>query len=207
MVREEVKKMVREEVKKNLNSPISTLQSQLSYLQSHISHLFSYNTERHQAVLFGYDFVLKIRELKAVFNEKVFNRLDPNVAVSPDKQHLLYNLDVKAGINSSFDAISDDEIEKEVANINATYDYYKQQGFDEVVLSIIPNKTSIVAPTMGKYNHLIERIQQHPKLKMPIIDTYTPFSQHPEKYYELGDSHWNCKGKQIWVDGVNALMN
>lgn len=165
-----------------------------------------YNTERHEAILFSNEFFLKIKEAKAWFTWKVLGRVDEQVALSKDEKNIFYGLDIKEGINSDFSEISEEEINKMVENVNATYAHYKSLGFDEVILSIIPNKTTILGQNLGKYNHLIERIQQHPSLKMPFIDTYSPYYNSKEMLYDKGDTHWNCKGKQIWVDLVNQRI-
>ena len=79
-------------------------------------------------------------------------------------------------------------------------------GFDEVYLSIIPNKVSILSPDMGKYNQLIERVQSDLNLKIPVIDTYSDFKKNPTKYYLKSDSHWTCEGRDIWLDKVNNIL-
>ena len=93
-----------------------------------------------------------------------------------------------------------------VENINLTKEFYLKLGFDEVILSIIPNKTSIYAQNLGKYNHLIERIQQNSTLKIDFIDVFSPIKSSKKMLYDVGDSHWNCEGKQIWVDKMNQKL-
>jgi hypothetical protein len=77
-------------------------------------------------------------------------------------------------------------------------------GFDEVYLSIIPNKTSVLAQDLGEYNHLIERMEGNKDLKMPVISVYADFMK--KNLYLKGDSHWNCEGQQIWIDKVNERL-
>lgn len=181
--------------------------SEKTYLQEALAYEVPYNTERHETLLFSSDFFLKFKEWKSWLNWKLFGRIDEKVILSKDGKHILYYLDAKpSGITSSFDKISDEEINILVQNVNETYNYYKKLGFDEVYLSIIPNKTSILAPDLGNYNHLIERIQQHSALKMPYLDTYTPIKTSKSLLYDIGDTHWNCKGKQIWIDEVNHKL-
>lgn len=166
-----------------------------------------YNTERHESILFSSDFFLTFKEWKAWLNWKLFDRLDEKVMLSKDEKHLLYQVDAQpSGINSCFDKISDEEIKLIVENVNQTYQVYKKAGFDEVYLSIIPNKTSILGTDLGEYNHLIERVQRNLALKMPFFDIYTPYRNSDKLLYEKGDSHWNCEGKQIWLDLVNARL-
>ena len=178
-----------------------------AYLQEALAYEVPYNTERHETLLFSSDFFLTFKEWKAWLNWKLFGRIDEKVVLSNDGKHILYYLDAQpSGITSCFDKIPDEEINILVQNINETYNYYKNFGFDEVYLSIIPNKTSILAPDLGKYNHLIEHIQQHSALKMPYLDIYIPIKSSKTLLYDIGDTHWNCQGKQIWIDEVNQKL-
>jgi len=166
-----------------------------------------YNTERHEAILFSSDFFLKIKELKAAINQQIFGRIDEKVKLSKNGEHLLYALDANStGIHSNFEQISEKELQQLIANLNETYNYYKKSGFSEVYLSIIPNKTTIEGNDLGKYNQLISKIQSNPNLSMPIIDTYLSFSAQKTPLYDVGDTHWNCKGKSIWIDKVNQIL-
>lgn len=165
-----------------------------------------YETERHEAVLFSSDFMLMFKEWKALLNYKVFNRVSESVRLSSDGKNIFYGVDSKPGISSCFDEVPDKEINDLVNNVNTTYAYYKKMGFDEVYLSIIPNKTSILGSDLGAYNHLVERIQDHPTLQMPYIDMMTPMMKGGEKLFDKGDTHWNCEGKQIWINEVNKRL-
>lgn len=165
-----------------------------------------YNEKLHQASLFGFDVILYIKEWKALLNYYLFNRIDEKVYLSKDKNNILYYLDIEPGISSCFVTIEDKEIEKLVSNVNVTYKYYKSLGFDEVILSIIPNKTSILGKDLGNYNHLITRIENNSKLEMPLISVYKEFEKGGSKFYDLGDSHWSCDGEQIWINKVNAKL-
>ncbi|HEY1054706.1 MAG TPA: hypothetical protein VGE24_06205 [Emticicia sp.] len=168
---------------------------------------FWYDAERHESVLFSSDFFLAIKEWKATLNDKIFDRIDGNVVVSKDKKNIFYELDARPnGITSSFDKISDKEIKLLVENVNRTYDFYRKNGFDDVYLTIAPNKSSIMGKDLGEYNHLIERIQNNPALRMPIFDIYTPISNSQKTLYDVGDTHWNCEGKQIWINAVNQKL-
>jgi hypothetical protein len=81
-------------------------------------------------------------------------------------------------------------------------------GYTQVYLSIIPNAASIYNYEGKKYNHLIERIQQHPNLKMPVIDAYKTLSKADVNIFHYSDSHWNVIGQQLWIDELNnALSN
>jgi hypothetical protein len=163
-----------------------------------------YNTQMHESLLFGSDFMMKIREMKAELNLRLFGKTDDKVKLH--NGHLLYYLDINPGISSCFDKVEESEIDLMVRNVNLTYEYYKSLGFDEVYLSIIPNKTSVLAQDLGEYNHLIERMEGNKDLKMPVISVYADFMK--KNLYLKGDSHWNCEGQQIWIDKVNEhLLN
>lgn len=156
--------------------------------------------ERLETLLFGNDLFLWLKEQKARFNQHWFDRVNPKVTVTPNGQHVLYGLDTDSTlIHSSFSPVTDAEVARLVDSVNATAERYKRLGFDEVYLSIIPNKTSILAPELGRYNHLIERVQQHPALRVPVIDVYTPYQTSRQPVYQVGDSHWTCEGKAIWL--------
>jgi hypothetical protein len=157
--------------------------------------------------LFSGDFFLRFKEWKAVLNLHYFGRHSDQVALSPDKKNILFCWDTDSTrITSSFKYLPESELTNLVQQVNQTRQYYRKQGFDEVYLSIIPNKTSIVAPEMGNYNHLIERVQQHPSLQTPFIDIWTTFSQHRQTVYSLSDTHWNCHGQTLWLEQVNLCL-
>lgn len=171
-----------------------------------LSQSMPYNEKLHQASLFGFDFFLHIKEWKAMINYSLFNKIDEKVFLSKEKNNILYYLDIEPGLSSSFDNIEEKEIDKLVNNVNLTYKYYKSLGFDEVLLSIIPNKTSILGRDLGNYNNLVLRIENNSKLEMPLISVYKEFEKGGSKFYDLGDSHWNCIGEQIWINKVNKKL-
>ncbi len=165
-----------------------------------------YSSELHESVLFSSDFFLSIKEFKAAINQKFFGHVDAKVRISKNGEHLLYAMDTEPGVHSIFDPITDSQIEILVDNINKTYEYYKSQGFDEVYLSIIPNKSTLFIQNEGKYNHLIERIENSKNIRMPVISTYSDLLKNGSQLYDIGDTHWNCKGKKIWIDKVNSKL-
>lgn len=165
-----------------------------------------YSTELHSTVLFGYDFTMRIREWKALLNQKVFERVDEGVKLNASEEHLLYHLPSKKGISSAFDTINEKEIDTLVRNVNQTSEYYLSKGFDRVVVSIIPNKTSILGKDLGTYNELVSKIQNHPDFKVFVIDVYTDFEKMGEKAYALGDTHWSCEGQYLWLEKANEAI-
>ncbi len=165
--------------------------------------------ERLETVLFSHDLFQLFREGKAILNQSWFNRAAPTVSLSTDKQHLFTDLDTSPDkpLNSSFAPLTNAEVDTLIAHLNEAAARYRKAGFDEVLLSIIPNKATLEEPNRGAYNHLIERVQQHRGLTVKAIDVYTPFrAQHPAPYL-LGDSHWNCTGRKLWLDAVANRLN
>ena len=165
--------------------------------------------ERLETVLFSHDLFLFFRECKAVINQRWFNRLAPTVSLSTNQQHIFIYLDTTPDrpLNSAFAPLSDVEVDTLVAHVNEAAARYKQAGFDDVILSIVPNKATILDPGRGVYNHLIERVQQHPTLAISVVDIYTPFRAPHPPYYARGDSHWNCAGRQIWLDALTRAIS
>jgi hypothetical protein len=163
--------------------------------------------ERLDNMLFNWDFFLRIREWKAQLNLDLFGRSHPMTSLSPDEQHIFLKLDTDPKvINSNFNELTDEEVGTLVRHLNESADRYKKAGFDEVILSIIPNKTTIAAPAMGRYNRLIERIQQHPDLRLTIVDSYGWLKSAGPKAYQPGDSHWTCESRAKWLTQLNGVL-
>jgi hypothetical protein len=164
-----------------------------------------YKEDKHQAVLFGSDFIMKIKEWKAALNLKLFNRPSQKVFLSPDQKQIFLKQDIEPGWTNSEETLADSTIDRYVKNVNASYSFYKSKGYDEVYLSIIPNKSTAFMGNRPAYNHLLERIENHKDLKMPVISTIKGIKAQPKATFLKGDTHWSCEGIKIWLDKVNAL--
>jgi len=164
--------------------------------------------ERLETILFSQPFFLWFRELKAAVTLACFNRVSPNVALSRDGTHLFIALDTDSTkrLNAGTATLTDSEVAPLVQTVNEAATRYKSAGFDDVVLTIIPNKATILEPTRQPYNHLIERVQTHPALNVPVVDVLTPYRQQRQSVYALGDSHWNCTGRSIWLEAVTDQL-
>lgn len=164
--------------------------------------------ERLETVLFSHDLFLWFRELKAVLTLSAFDRTSPTVTLSQNKQQVFIALDTDSTkrLNAGTAPLADQEVTALVNTINETATRYESAGFDRVVLSIIPNKATILDPTRQPYNHLIERVQHHPDLSVPVVDVYSLYRQQRQPLYALGDSHWNCTGRAIWLDAVTKRL-
>ena len=162
---------------------------------------------RLEAVLFSHDFFLQFKEWKAALNLRLFGRTHAQVTIAPDQKNLLFNWDTDSTIaTSSFYPLANDEVAKLVQEVNQTRQKYLDAGFDEVYLAIIPSKTSVVAPQIGRYNHLIERTQAHPALQTPLINCWSAFAAHRNHIYLRADTHWNCAGQSLWLDEANEQL-
>jgi hypothetical protein len=163
---------------------------------------------RLEHTIFNYDFFLIFKEIKANLNLQFFDRVGKNVVIAKKKDAIFYfeEADPKEK-QSAFYPITQSEIDNFITQINLAKDRYLKAGFDEVYLSIIPNKVSIMSPDLGTYNHLIERIQADKRVSIPTIDIYSEFIKSPNKYYLKSDSHWNTNGRDIWLGKVNEFLS
>ena len=164
--------------------------------------------ERLETTLFSQPVFEWLKEVKATLTLNWFDRWSPKVGLSTDRQHIFVDLDVDTTkrLNSSFAPLADSEINSLVDSVNATALRYKKAGFDAVYLSLIPNKVSILEPMRGPYNHLIERIQRHPRLQVPVIDVYSVYKNAKQPVYAISDSHWNCLGQRLWLQETKRCM-
>ena len=164
-----------------------------------------YINQNLQCNLFNYQAVVPLFQSKAVINYYVFNRASGDVVISNDRQFLFLRETVsKTDLGSSYGVIGHEDIEKIVYNLNELYDHYKKTGFKEVYISLIPNSATIMQPE--GYNNLIPLIQNHPRLRMKVINVYDAFKQSSEILYLPGDTHWNLKGRQKWLEIVNGVL-
>ncbi len=163
--------------------------------------------ERLAYTVFYYPFFRKLKEYKAWLELTLFGRSNSNVVVSKNGQHIFYADEADSSrSSSSFYPIDDATINEIVDHLNATATYYKSIGFDQVYLSLIPNKVSILEPKRHQYNRNLEKIVRHPKLQIPTIDVFSAFSLEPEKIYYKSDTHWNCYGQGLWLQKVNESL-
>ena len=163
--------------------------------------------DRLNTLLFQFDPILVIKEWKSWLNLYFFNRTDPKVTVSDDQETVAYHVDTDTTlIYSSFVKITESEIDSLVRVIELDQAYLKSMGFDQVWLSIIPNKASVLMPDYGTYNRLIDRIVQHPGLTVPSINVLHDFRAMGQNPYLMGDSHWSCAGQRLWLDKVNRQI-
>lgn len=164
--------------------------------------------ERLELTLFSQDWAFWFKEVKAALTLNWFDRTNTKVSLSKDKKNVFLHLDTDTTLKivSSFSGLTDSEVNTLVDSVNAAANHYRQLGFDEVYLSIIPNKASILERNRTDYNHLIERIQANPRLVVPTIYIYDQFKKSVQSPYLKSDTHWNCEGRAIWLDQVRQKL-
>ncbi len=156
-----------------------------------------------------YSIFTPIKEFKADLNYKLFNVVDNNVAISPDKKYLFYKPTIDStAITSSFNNVPDTEIHSITGKLNFIYSNAKNIGFDEMYLSIIPNPVSVLSPDYNgmRYNRLLSRVQDSPELKMPFIDMYAAYKNANISVYQRSDSHWSMDGAYMWLEKFNEKL-
>lgn len=172
-----------------------------------LKKVFSFNAEDNlQSILFFDPISLFLREQKAAINQQWFGRIDENVYISSNSKHLYIKETIDTTeITSSFKYLSDAEVNAMVSNLNALFDLAKKEGYNEVYLSIPPNKVSVMDPDFEglQYNQLIVRVEQHPALSMPVIPVISWITA--DDYY-ISDTHWNRKGIEKWMRLVNQII-
>lgn len=171
-----------------------------------VDDLFNANINQNlEYNLFNYNFINPIRRAKAELNYRLFGRASGDVVIADNGRHLLIK-ETQAGkrIENNNYPLQRGELNRMIYNLNKIYDHYKQDGFEEVYLSIIPNPATIVQPQ--GYNKLIPAIEQHPGLKMKTISVYELYQKSGSKIYRPGDTHWNNEGLQLWLKQVNDML-
>lgn len=176
--------------------------------------------ERLDMMLFQNPLILAIKEWKASFNYKFFGRVREEVTLVNQDNDLVFYMDtdtVQASkdaeaphsilkTTSSFTPLPESELDTIVNNMTKSKLLAEQMGFNQVILSIIPNKVSVISPGWGVYNNLIERVNEHSSLQIPVIDVLPEYRKMGNASYLKGDSHWTCEGQTIWLEKVNTLI-
>ncbi|RXK49663.1 hypothetical protein [Aquirufa rosea] len=159
-------------------------------------------------VLFNWGLLGPIKELKADFIWHVLGRTNPDVQVSQDAQflYLRETVDVNSQ-GSSFRSLNKEEIDQMVQKLNEIQAYYLRYGFDEVIISLIPNPVSILATENGSLNRAIPQIKEHPALKVKFLDPTSSLKKGAELNFSKSDSHWTLRGAQIWLNDLNQILN
>jgi len=184
----------------------------LNFLSDQINNLHDnlFNEKINQNLefnLFDYYLFNPVKELKAQLIYSLFGRLNKDVTMIKGYPNLFFNETVDpASQNSSFNCVTDDEINSITTGLDTLYKYYRSKGFDEVCFFIAPNPVSIIAPDYLIYNDIVRRIEHHPQLIMPMIDIYDVFDTVKCPVYQVNDSHWNANGFNLWVNTFNEYL-
>ena len=193
---------------KNTKQDQKTLRQKLGLLSQ--ERIIPVNfTQNIETILFGYEFFLPLKELKAELNYRLFSKLPAAIYISNNEKNLFLRetIDVNS-TKGSFTPLSDEELTQIAENLNFVSDGYKRKGFDEVFFSIVPSSATIINPENMAYNNLIPRLQNHPELRVKVIDVYSKMKtvENPADLYWTNDSHWNSNGFRIWIDETNRIF-
>jgi hypothetical protein len=194
---------------------------ELSFMQK-LDQAFASDSkeERLDMMLFQNGLILALKEWKATLNYKFFGRVREEVTLVNNDRDIVFYMDTDTAqtskdhevsksarkTTSSFTPLPKSEVDTIVSNVAKSKLMAEQMGFDHVILSIIPNKISVISPEWGVYNNLIDRVYADTSLKLPVIDVFPQFKAMGTSSYLKGDSHWTCEGQNIWLDNVNTLL-
>jgi hypothetical protein len=158
-------------------------------------------------LLFSNELVLKMKESKAAFNQKVFGRIASEVEEYPEKNMLLQRMttDTEYLYMSSFRPLNKKRENDIIRNMKAMVSHFKSIGVDTVVFSFIPNPVSVIAPGYkGRtYNRLIPVLESRmAETGAGCISVFSAFSKKKESVYRRGDTHWNAAGEKIWLNNA-----
>jgi len=171
-------------------------------------HLFNPNLNSNLELnLFDYGLFRPLKELKAQFNYKIFNRVNKDVFVDTAKNFLYYMPTVQEMQKmNAFYPLDSTELPLICRTLNNVYDYYKMRDFEEVYFAVIPNPVTMVNPHLARYNNLIPSLYAVDSLRMKMFDIYSVFAHSPQNYYSRNDTHWNSQGLQTWLDNFNKIL-
>lgn len=157
--------------------------------------------------LFGRGIYRIFKELKASLNLQIFHRIDNSASLSKDGSFLYLKETVDPNlISSSFYAFNHQEITNFVANLNEINQYYQQAGFKKVLISIPANPVAILQTEELPTNDLLNRLKNHPNLKVEIVDPSDSLKVNAPQNYFKSDSHWNNNGAKIWLAYLNRSL-
>lgn len=160
------------------------------------------------ALLFDYPLFTPVKQIKANLNYNLFHRVPDAVTPTINQDRLFLTETIADSLKtSSFSKVEDKEILNLVMTMNTVREHYLHCGFSEVYFSFIPNPVSLFEPQRGILNHFIERIQNNPENKFPVIDCYSLAKQNPEKFFRKSDTHWTTYGCNLWARRANEILN
>lgn len=162
-----------------------------------------------QMLLFSGEGAFKIKEWKAVFQRAVFKRIASEVEEYHAKKMLLQRMttDTSYLYMSSFRPVSSQKEEEILEGFKSLVQAYKQAGIDTVIITLIPNPVSVIAPSYRgrKYNQLIPKLEQAmDQTGAGCLSVFQDFSILGEQVYRRGDTHWNQKGGTLWLHKINS---
>ncbi|MCX6231401.1 MAG: hypothetical protein NTZ33_07650 [Bacteroidetes bacterium] len=178
--------------------------SKISCLKKTQQILFNKNVNTNlEFVLLDTRIFTTFKELRSNINYSFFNKTNSDVFISENSEYLFHST-TKSSLQNN---ITDNKVSKTVNLLNKVYEFYKNNGFDEVYFSIIPNPVSVIKPECKNYNNLIPLIQTNKNLKMQMIDIYSILKQTNYNVYYHSDTHWNKNGFQLWTNELVRKLN
>ena len=157
--------------------------------------------------LFDYAIFSPLKEMKAEINYQLFGKTNKDICIIPGYPYLFYRTTVEPkSPGSSFYPITDEKIHDAVVCLDSVYTFFRSNGFDEVCFTIAPNPVSIICPGYSHYNNVIKRVQNHPKLIMPMINIFDKLDSAKFQVFFNSDTHWNSNGFNLWVNEFNKYL-
>lgn len=181
------------------------IEDEKSFLEK---HFFNPNINSNLEMnLFDYKLFYPLKEIKGDINYHWFNRIADDLYIDKENHFLFYKPTMQGEQNmNSFYSIDSSEINNIKNTLNRAFEYYCQNGFEEIYFSIVPNPVSVVNPGLGKYNNLIPLLMHGDQLKCKKIDAYELFRSNAKSYYLNSDTHWNNDGLNLWVKTLNDSL-
>lgn len=154
--------------------------------------------------LFNYNLLMPLYSYKAAINYYLFRRASGDVVISNDGNCLFYKETVSATHQHSvYRTLPKEETDKLIDNLNSIYRHFRQVGFKEVYLSVIPSTATILQPE--GYNGLIPILENNRHMEMKLLSMYDAFKGHSD-YYLSGDVHWTDIGFRKWLGIMNEQL-
>lgn len=158
-----------------------------------------------EMLLFDYEFLSKIKELKADLIFNLFNKTDKQVSIAKNHKRLYLELTTnEKKVTSSTYPLNDKEINTMIFDLNHYETEVYKHGYDDYYLTIVPNSITVNEFNTFPYNNKILRIERSKMLKSKCINVLYPFLKANVDVYMNNDAHWNNKGFNVWIERINA---
>jgi hypothetical protein len=95
------------------------------------------------------------------------------------------------------------ELEQQMKNVAFLAQNY---GFQQVIISAIPNKATASNNFEGKSNRLLLNLEANPAIQSVYVGVMNEFMDRAHEFYQIGDTHWNCKGRDLWLAKIKSRI-